>query len=206
MKKLHIAVVLSAVLIIGGILSWLIWTLGGGRETFGPLSSYFFICLSIVIATIAALNAAIASVVASKSLELTRATTRPFLTITGGKYEGVMQRMQLRIENTGLLPADDMSLEIETIEPKNIVSSLVKLIDISTSIFPNEYKTEIIAVNAKLSAEINSGAELKVLVKITYYFEGEPHHTNRMLHLPPSKSGRQAEEQLDFLSEGNYWD
>jgi len=140
------------------------------------------------------------------SLELTRATIRPFLTITGGKYEGGVQRMQIRIENTGSLPADDMSLEIETIKPKNIVSNLEKLIDISMSIFPNEYKTEIIAVNSKLSAEINSGAELKVLVKITYSFEGEPHHTNRMLHLPPSKSGRQAEEQLDFLSEGNYWD
>ena len=118
MKKWQIAVVLSAVFMIGGILSWLIWTLGGGRETFGPLSSYIFISLSLIIATAAAASSAISSMIASSSLKLTRATQRPFLnkrqfyvdwSSTDGKQTSV-NYFCFGYYNKGAFPADQVSV------------------------------------------------------------------------------------------------
>jgi hypothetical protein len=111
-----IAIVNLAVWVGGGVFSYIIWIFGGGRETFGPLNSYIFIWLSIVIASTAALNSAVASVIASKALELTRATTRPFLTyLVGGIVldEGnKVAFLRIVVSNKGNLPAENPFLQI----------------------------------------------------------------------------------------------
>jgi len=92
--KRHWAIIISnfAILLGVGGIACLIWFSGdwffaGSRETFGPLNSYIFIWVSIAIAAIAALNAGTASIIASRSLRLTRATTRPFLNVADPKLD-----------------------------------------------------------------------------------------------------------------------
>ena len=54
------------------IAACLIWFKFGGTQTFGPLNTYVIVCLSVVIASIAALNSMFASVTAHDSFTVTR--------------------------------------------------------------------------------------------------------------------------------------
>jgi hypothetical protein len=105
------------------IVASLIWLTFGGTQTFGSLNTYVIVCLSIVIASIAALNSMFASVAAhdslvttQKSLELTRNSIRPFLYIAGsigvdkvGKYI----KLTFAIQNSGSLPGEDVHVDID---------------------------------------------------------------------------------------------
>lgn len=106
------------------IVACLIWFIFGGRQTFGPLNTYVIVCLSVVIASIAALNSMFASISARdsltatrESLELTRNTTIPFLTLSSYYVISPTQsgdanmEIELVIKNTGSLPADSVSVE-----------------------------------------------------------------------------------------------
>ncbi|MDH5364544.1 MAG: hypothetical protein OEW82_05195 [Dehalococcoidia bacterium] len=69
--------------------------------------------ISIIVATFFASRSL---VLTSKSLELTRATTRPFLTLSGYKVilpsSRVDMEIVLLIRNTGSLPADSVSIDV----------------------------------------------------------------------------------------------
>jgi len=83
-------VIIFVFIVIVAVIIWLSgdWLYAGSRETFGPLNSYIFVWISILIASIAATNTVIASImtrdslrITEDSLELTRAIQRPFLNI-----------------------------------------------------------------------------------------------------------------------------
>ncbi len=217
MKKWHIAVMLSAVFIIGGTLSWLIWILGGGRETFGPLNSYFFISLSIIIATAAAASSAISSVIASESLKLTRATQRPFLNIyqfhiNWSRNDGrstLVNNFIFGFCNTGAFPADKVSVLIKVNKEK--MDNQQHLFAVSEGIppicFPNGETTNLDfrEVDEKKKLEVELKDKLKVRIEIEY--------NNKLTH-ETYKTNRSYLVQYDptapcaptILPEEDYWD
>lgn len=114
---ISLTVIVVGAEVIIAILIWFSgdWFLGGSRQTFGPLHNYGFIWLSIVIASIAALNSWIMSHVASKSLELTRATQRPFLTYVVDNLildESGTASLKIIVSNKGNLPAEKPLLQL----------------------------------------------------------------------------------------------
>jgi len=196
-----------AVWVGAGVFSYIIWIFGGGRVTFGPLSSYFFICLSIVIAITAALNSGIASILASKSLALTRATTRPFLTLEKAEYDPHMPEIILYICNTGALPGDRVSAEIffmRLIDDRQLITGSISYP--LPSIFPKEEKILAAVINNDTVQYINSGEEARILVSIKYQSVEKECNTRRMLRWPTGKEARQHPLRLEVLEEGNYWD
>jgi hypothetical protein len=99
---------------VGG--AFLIWFTLGGRQTFGPLNAYAIVCVSVIVASVAALNSMFASVAAHDSLELTRNSLRPFLYIAGSigiKGVGKFIRLTFTIQNSGSLPAEDVNADID---------------------------------------------------------------------------------------------
>lgn len=167
------------------ILAFLIWFSGdwffaGSRETFGPLNSYIFIWFSIAIATIAALNSARASVVASKSLELSRATTRPFLNVVGisviwARNDGSptpVNYFVIHIGNTGIFPADHVSvvLNVSKTNSDNQKHLFVVEGEIPSICFPGEEINNLIFRETKEKEQLSVANQdkLKVIIKISY--------------------------------------
>ncbi len=201
-----IVILNSAVLVVGVLLSCLIWNFGGGRVTFGPLNSYFFICLAIIIATLAALNAGISSIVASKSLELTRATIRLFLTLTEAEYSPFFLKVLLRICNTGALPGNEVSIEILLIEPKDEEGSRKSINKTLPSVFPNEEKRLELEINPEFRNLIDSEVEtIRCLVEIKYCWQEKECWTKRIIGWPSEREARQHPIKLEVLAEGSGW-
>lgn len=132
-----ILIALFALLVSEAILACVIWVSGywfwaGGRETFGPLSSYILTWLSIAIASIAALGTVFAFSatresyeVAKESLELTRAMQRPFLAWKASPLITIMPNMvklELKIENTGSMPASDVHAYIQFFDKDEVIT------------------------------------------------------------------------------------
>ncbi len=183
------------------------WFFGGSRQTFGPLNSYIFIWFSIVIATIAALNSVRASDVASKSLELTRATQRPFLTLAKAEYNPHGPEVILYICNTGALPGDEVLVEIFFLQSISDMLPITGSISYPLpSIFPNEEKILAAVSNPDMVSFINSGAEARIFVTIKYRSIEKECNTRRMLRWPTGREARQHPLRLEALEEGNYWD
>lgn len=156
------------------------WLLAGSRETFGPLNSYIFIWLSIVIATVAAFNAVTASLIASKSLELSRATTRPFLNVVGisviwSRNDGSptpVNYFVIHIGNTGIFPADHVSvvLNVSKTNSDNQKHLFVVEGEIPSICFPGEEINNLIFRETKEPEQLSVANQdkLKVIIEISY--------------------------------------
>ena len=87
------------------------WFFAGSRETFGPLNSYIFIWLSIIIATMAVINSTFATTLANE-------TQRPWLYIIGGKVTAYERNNRYTVlpfilSNSGSLPATNVYCNID---------------------------------------------------------------------------------------------
>lgn len=214
--KLHKSITIAnlAVVVSFGVLAYLIWIFGGGRVTFGPLNSYFFIWLSIIIAITAALNTIIASIIArnslrvtQRSLELTRATTRPFFTLTKAEYNPHGPEVVLYICNTGALPGNKVLVEIFFLRQIGDKLPITGAIEYPLpSIFPNEEKILAAVSNPGMVNYINSGAEARIFVTIKYRSIEKECNTRRMFRWPTGREARQHHLRLEVLEENNYWD
>jgi hypothetical protein len=104
-----------AVLLVENLLAWRIWISWNGRETFETLNGYIFAWVSIELGSIAIVTSIIASLIASNSLRLTRATTRPFLTylVKGIEFDekNKVVLLQIFVSNKGNLPAEKPALQ-----------------------------------------------------------------------------------------------
>ena len=177
----NIIIVLGEIII--ACLIWLSgdWFLAGSRETFGPLNSYIFIWLSIVIATVAAFNTVRASLIASKSLELSRATTRPFLNVVGGisviwsRNDGSptpVNYFVIHVGNTGIFPADHVSvvLNVSKTNSDNQKHLFVVEGEIPSICFPGEGINNLIFRETKEKEQLTLANQdkLKVIIEISY--------------------------------------
>lgn len=87
------------------------WFFAGSRETFGPLNSYIFIWLSIIIATMAAINSIFATTLANE-------TQRPWLYMIGDKVtpderNNRYTALPFILSNSGSLPATNIHCDID---------------------------------------------------------------------------------------------
>lgn len=87
------------------------WFFAGSRETFGPLNSYIFIWLSIIIATVAVINSVFATTLANE-------TQRPWLYMIGGKITATEKGNKYTVlpfilRNSGSLPATNIDSHID---------------------------------------------------------------------------------------------
>lgn len=87
------------------------WFFAGSRETFGPLNSYIFIWLSIIIATMAVINSVFATTLANE-------TQRPWLYMIGGEVTAYERNnrytvLPFIICNSGSLPATNIDCNID---------------------------------------------------------------------------------------------
>lgn len=209
---------LAAVLVVG-LLAYLIWIFGGGRVTFGPLNSYFFIWLSIIIAITAALNSIIASIIArnslrvtEKSLELARTTQRPFLNVADPPYCKVyptsIGTIAADIYNQGLFPADEVSVNCRVF--RIIKNDKESLFFPAKKEYPSIYFPSGNLVGYKFEKKnglhMENSNELRVHITITYRnkLTGENHQTVRAY----SMTFRQGDTtvELDPYPKEDYWD
>lgn len=189
------------------------WFFGGSRQTFGPLNSYIFIWFSIVIATIAALNSVRASDVASKSLELTRATQRPFLNVesdvTCYMYPKSIGRIIVGINNKGNFPADEVSASCEM---RRIKRSAVDNFSIPfqdgkeyypSYCFPDD-DIQYFFEKGGIQMEHEDKLEVYITIKYKNKLTEEKHKTIRAFSMIFTPGDRN--EILPPYPQGDYWD
>lgn len=208
---------LLIIIVVGEvILAYLIWLsgdwfFGGSRQTFGPLNSYIFIWLSIVIASIAALSSVRASEMASKSLELTRATTRPFMTYSkfGITFPSDLAILHIWICNTGVHPADNVSVDIAlfTIASKDGKEQpLTSPFRTSALFFPKQELIFSFGVEDPKHVDLIKAEKTLVRISIDYQYTltGTKHQTVQAFKLLKGKSGITS-FALQLVSDKSYW-
>jgi hypothetical protein len=172
--------------------AFLVWFIFDGRQTFGPLNTYVIVCLSVVVASIAALNSMFASVSAhdslvttQESLELTRATQRPFLSLYPEPRPVISETnkalIEFKIQNSGSLPASDVKAELTFYDKNDEVTEdnrskkypSESQLTGSFLVFPNTYIHEEYELNlsdiddVKLLQNMERG-NIKFRIHITY--------------------------------------
>jgi hypothetical protein len=106
-------IILITVEVILASLIWFsgAWFFAGSRETFGPLNSYIFIWLSIIIASMAVINSIFATTLANE-------TQRPWIYMIGGKITSYERNNRYTVlpfilRNSGSLPATNVCCNID---------------------------------------------------------------------------------------------
>jgi len=188
MKWFRRHIILTNLVLIGIEISvaCLVWFIFEGRQTFGPLNTYVIVCLSVVIASIAALNSLLASSIASD-------TQRPFIYTADSinvKRVGDQIRLIFNIYNSGSLPGKDVNTDItffdkdEEITEENLSSKYESEVVKSESsiLFPNSkhYHNFILDLSQendlKLWNNILQGTT-KCRIRTTYTSLGRKHIT-----------------------------
>ncbi len=185
----------------------------GWQNYIRPLNSYFFLSFSLIIATAAAINSAIAATIASRSLRTTRATQRPFLnvedSVTCYLYPKSIGRIIASINNKGNFPADEVSASCEVRRIKrNAVDNYSLPFQNEKAYYPShcfpgdgiQYFFE------KEGIEMEREDKLEVYITIKYRnkLTEEKHKTIRaysMIFTP-----RDANEILPPYPQEDYWD
>ena len=178
-------------------------------------------CLSVLIASIAALNSIFSSVIdqeslatTSESLGLTRATQRPFLNVVApvyySLYPATISKIAPAICNKGVFPAEKVSVQCAVCHNAlNAKKHLLALEEENPSIhFPDEtirYTFEEKGSDPN-ALKIKSGDELRVYITISYKnkLTQNKHKTVRSYLIqcnPPTDKAA-----LIPLPEGDYWD
>ncbi len=178
-------------------INW-IWDTQGQNATLSQISLF--------IAAIVAIVALWSIKITRDSLRLTRAVTRPFLTLEKAEYDPHMPEIILYVCNTGALPGDGVSVEIffwRLIDDRLLIIGSIS--HPLPSIFPKEEKILASVINQDMLKYINSGEEARILVSIKYQSIEKECNTRRMLRWPTGKEARQHPLRLEVLEEGNYW-
>ena len=176
------------------------WFFAGSEETFGTLHGYIFIWIPVIIATIAALNSIFASmsahnsfIITEKSLELTRATQRPFLNVdqfgvNWSRNDGQPTSVKgfiFGLCNTGSFPADQVSVLMK-VSKNNLDNQQHLFLDseeIPTICFPSDeiHNRHFKKLDEKEKLEVVLKGELIVRIEIEYKnkLTQETHKTKR---------------------------
>jgi len=207
------------------------WFFAGSVETFGPLHNYIFIWVPVGIATMAAWNALVSSIIASnsfdaakeslnltrESLELTRATTRPFLNVdqfgvNWSRNDGQptsVEEFIFGLCNMGSFPADQVSVLMK-VSKNNMDNQQHLLLDseeIPTICFPSDeiHNRHFRKVDEKEKLEVELEGELKVRIEIEYKnkLTQQTHKTNRSYLVLYNPTARCDPTKLP---KEDYWD
>jgi len=199
-----------------GILACLLWFSGewffsGSKETFGPLNNYVFIWLSILVATIAALNAVLASTIASDS-------QRPFVNVNrihvnwsrNDSSPIAVENFLIGINNAGVFPADQVSIFFNVCgsDGDKEKQHLFKMHEENAAIyFPNEDMPNLMFVEAdtKDKLTVQSGGKLQVKIIISY--ENKlTQKTHKTVRNYLAEYNPEAQQCPIPITEEDYWD
>ncbi len=216
--KSHKQILIINATVVGVVvaIAVIIWFCAGERTTFGPLNQYGFLWFSILIASIAAINAILALTVTRQSLELTRETQRPFLDVSGCTpiwshntgNQTTVNYFVVQISNTGVFPADNVSVlfNISDINDSNKKHLLALRKDIPSICFPNDGISNLIfeelAEGNKLT--IQEGGKIKAQIEIRY--ENKLMHRSHKTIRSYLAQDISSENRIIPLPEGDYWD
>ncbi|MBA7600394.1 hypothetical protein ES703_07444 [subsurface metagenome] len=196
-SKLVIVCTLGVFIGISFFLDWV-------RDKYGQ--EYALTWVAVFIAAIAAIAALSSLKLTRDSLELTRATTRPFLTLTEAEYSPFFLKVLLHICNTGALPGNEVSIEILLIEPKDEEGLRKSITKTLPSVFPNEEKRLELEINPEFRNLIDSEVEtIRCLVEIKYCWQEKECWTKRIIGWPSEREARQHPVKLEVLAEGSGW-
>ncbi len=185
------------------------WFLPGSVITFGPLHNYVFIWISILIASVAALNSILASLIA-------RDSQRPFLNVSRihinwSKLEGsptTIINFLIGVDNTGNFPADEVSILFNVRKGEGDSEQHQFLMREESPIyFPNENKPNLhfSEPDDKEKLVVEQGGRLQVQIKISYKnkLTHSSHKTFRSYRVQYTPT---VQESPLPLPEGDYWD
>jgi len=193
--------------VIGGLVVYYTVYLGQ-RE--GVVVSFAF--LSIVIATFFASRSL---AMADKSLQLTRATSRPFLTVHLILSKGVsLDRAILipSVQNTGNFPADHVTVDCSWYISRSNTVEQCPLRSEKTSqsiIFPADKAepTYLVIGSESVDKLTHEGSRVKVTVDYQNKFTGQSHTVRRTFRIIfASASPSIAAAQAVAVPEEDYWD
>lgn len=169
------------------------------------------IYVTIVIATIAARTAIRSMRLTRDSLELARATTRPFLTVTD--FYLILEKqdealIRITVCNTGIYPADNVFLDFNLFTKGQYVeeNSLSGLTG-EGLFFPSEKTAFTLPVVKDENVDLvkNSRTKLRVIMDYEYKLTRTKHKTFQEFRLVKVKDIPGKHFRLDLDKEKSYW-
>jgi hypothetical protein len=156
-----------------------------------PHASFLIAAIAAIIAAYSADAALSSTKLASKSLELARTTTRPFLNVHVNLVKGFsLDRaiLALTIQNTGNLPADHVTVECSWYLVKGEGTeecSLKSEKACQSIIFPSDKAetTYLVEGEAEVGELTNPGSRVKVIVNYQDTLSKERHTTRRTFRI-----------------------
>lgn len=204
-------VLLVTIVVVVAICSFIDWIWDKYGQDYALMWVSLFIAVIVAIVALLSLEATRRSLkVTQDSLELTRATTRPFLSITSVVYQPP-KTVEIIFCNTGALPTNSYTSQA-IFSQTNDFSKLNDLNKLSVPvtheappIFPNEKQQWDLYLAQDRADYINSGNEVYLKIDIKYIYNGkEEGATSRVSYLPKSDKGR-VRLPFSILSEGSSW-
>jgi len=203
-KVLLITIV--AVVAICSFIDW-IW------DTYGQ--DYALMWVSLFIAVIVAIVALSSLKITRDSLELTRATTRPFLTLKEADIIAPETLVRLVVKNTGTLPTENGKFKVNIISIQEPDRPEITLKGEIPLLFPNDEMglflptdKEIIQIpmpTSDFASLVNSGREIHFRLEMKYRSFEKEYVYGKVLKLLPRQKGRKALANLVSVEGSSYY-
>lgn len=138
----HPARITIIVVTVEIIIAFIFWIVGDLSEDYTNISSYILFWVIVLFASIAAVSSILASMSAQESLQLTRASQRPFLNVMltlARDFNRDRAYLYAEIENTGDFPADGAAVKCEWYIQSNGINETQQLREekeVPSTIFP----------------------------------------------------------------------
>ena len=203
----------------------LVWLFVDVSDAFPTTGTYIFFWLTLFAAFTAALNSVFASMsahdsltITNRGLELTRATQRPFLNSSeptaifsqSGSDEGQLQYILFQIANTGVFPADGVTVQASI--SYDGISNKEKALQLTTGAppsicFPNEDYPNIKFEDPDPERPVvkpNSTARVRLLIDYNSKITGEKYITRRAYRI--CNTSLAEDRTAPIPEEEDYWD
>jgi len=187
-------------------------TIANSQYGFGT----FLVYLGIVIASIAAFANIHSNLMTRKALELTRITTRPFLSLEEADIATPEIIGRFTLKNTGNLPAENASFKVEIYSiPKPDRPEIIEEGEIPI-LFPNDGMTLFVPIDENKSINfpvpasdfvnlVNSGKEVHFSFKAKYMSFKEEYEFGKVLKLLPHTKGDKSLANLLTVEGSTYY-
>ncbi len=176
----------------------------------------FLVYLGVVIASTAAFANIHSNLMTRKALELTRITTRPFLSLEEAYIATPEIIGKFTLKNTGNLPAENGSFKVEIYSiPKPARPEIIQEGEIPI-LFPNDKMTLLIPIDVDKSISVpiptsdfanlvNSGKEVHFGFKTKYLSFKEEYEFGKVLKLLPHPKGGKSFANLMTVIGSTYY-
>ena len=202
------------VAIVEIIIAFILWIVGDLSEDYTNISSYILFWVIVLFASIAAVSSILASMSAQESLQLTRASQRPFLNVMltlARDFNRDRAYLYAEIENTGDFPADGTAVKCEWYIQSNGINETQQLREekeFPSTIFPS-VKTGPTFLIEEAQVDKIGAPDSRVRVSVSYQNKlthglHETRRTFRFVYAVGHTTFHQI--QAVPIAEEDYWD